>query len=176
MATYSPTVLAWPVGTDTSSGIFLPGSGGYTTGEGIVTQVGSTGFIPCSGFDECYVMPLAAGSGDTPSFAVWALYGNKQSAGTSTYYNVKLLGSMTTATLSGFAISVEGGSYFTKNPTYTAAFTSVLDDTVGCTTKTQAGSSTVMGTVGIAHLGGADFIAITCSAGDIGLNMLVRFG
>jgi len=175
MATYSPTVLAWPVGTDTSSGIFLPGSGGYTTGEGIVTQVGSTGFIPCSGFDECYVMPLGGTNAATPSFAVWALYGNKQSAGTSTYYNVKLLGSMTTAA-AGFALSVEGGSYYTKNPTYTAAFTSVLDDTVGCTTKTQAGSSTVMGTVGIAHLGGADFIAITCSAGDIGLNMLVRFG
>ena len=176
MATYSPTVIAYPNGTATTSGVFLPGAGTHLTGEGIATGIGSIGFIECNGYDECHLMPLGGATGDTPTLAVFAFYGDRQNGGVNRRYTVKLLLSMTNAGgAGGFSINWDGTTYFTKNPTVTAAYTNVLDGTVGCTTTTQAGTGTLMGTVGIAHLGGADYIAVTTGGGSAGINMLVRF-
>jgi hypothetical protein len=177
MATYSPTILAYPVGTTTGGGISMPGEVTPSNGEGVKSSpIGGLGIIECRGYEELYLSPLAEASGaQTPTFYIFGFYGNKQSGGEDTQYVVKLLGSMTTAD-AGFNITFDNKSYKTKNPTFTAAFTGTLDGVIGCTTTTQAGTTTVIGTVGIAHLGGADLIGIAVSSGTTDANMLVRFG
>jgi hypothetical protein len=177
MATNSPTILAYPAGTSTGSGIFLPGESSATAGEGVKSgQIGGIGVIESRGYEELYLSPIAEASGSgTPTFCVFGFYGNKQSGADNTQYVVKLIGTMTTVD-AGFNITFDNKSYKTKNPSYTPAFSAALDSVVGCASLAQTGTSSVMGTVGIAYLGGADYIGITVSSGTTDANMLVRFG
>lgn len=145
--------------------------------------------IPCSGFEEAYIYPVNALAGASVQFAVYLIWGDKMASGTSNRYFAQLTYDLSTA------MGATNASYLTmRSPgginykTYGAIgtgrtnFSAILDSTAGCQTAQSPGGTAspyTPYTLGLAHLGGADYMAIvgnTYASGAHQPNFFVRFG
>lgn len=175
MPTHSPILLAYPQleFESSPSGTRIVGTASASAGEGVYNSPPSvenidTGticnMIPIGGYSELYVYPVSIGD-DAPTFYVYGVYASSQGGhGTSKQYVVKMLYSFTTANILGTTktwTSEKGTVYKTKGISYTGSFQVVLDSIIGCQSQAQTGSATVLGNVGTAHAGGADYLIIT---------------
>lgn len=185
MGNYSPQILAWPEKSNTGSGVFIEAQTSYTAGEGTYLSIprmrnvdDSTYYqaIPCGGYDQLHIMPVGDAS-STPSFAVFGVWGNKQSGAQSEIYTVHTLCTMATADVGAGVVSMNGKvlTYESKNPTFTAAYSAVLDSITSNTSLARAGGSGVIGLVSLAYLGGCDYILVTSASGSTGSNVWLRF-
>lgn len=174
MSASAPVLLAFPDGLQSANGVKIVGTLTAAKGEGVYNAIpraenadnGSlVSAIPCAGYSELYFMPVSTDSSN-PTFYIYGVYTNKQGGhGVPTQWVVKLLHTVNTTQIVGgkSAVSLGGINYVTLDVQGVAAFTAVLDKVIGCETWAQAGSSDVLATVGIPHLGGAEYLIITTS-------------
>lgn len=144
--------------------------------------------IPCAGFEEAYIYPVNATTGAACAFSIYLIWGDKMAAGTSVRYFAQLTWATTalgvTATTYTPMRSPGGIVYRTYGAvgTVTNAMSAMLDSIAGCQTTQLPGGTTsplTPNTVGLSHLGGADYIAIvgnTYATSAHQPNFFVRFG
>lgn len=146
-----------------------------------VSGVIEGGIIPVGGMDEVHINVLIDGTPTTMDVTayLYGIYENTGSGGVPTTWTSNYLGSLRSTAYTTHTIEISGTTYaFGTTLTYsgTNGILPMLDAVIGATSS-AADTASIIPSLGIPYLGGAQYLAIAFAAtgtNNYNLNYLVR--